>query len=177
MFLFHGNLNDFLLKKQKEQWIPLNLKRTTSLKDAIEAIGVPHVEVGSIAIGGVTKPLTALVHPADQVQVYPHLHPFPADAPVSFVLDVHLGKLARLLRLMGVDALYENNLDDPQIVAIAARQNRAVLTRDIGLLKHKVSAIWILVAITASGRAIAGGYQPVWALYPPSTLQSVYSLQ
>ena len=54
------------------------------------------------------------------------------------MLDVHLGGLARLLRLLGIDALYKNNLHDREIVALAVEEGRAVLTRDIGLLKQKV---------------------------------------
>lgn len=54
-----------------------------------------------------------------------------------FVLDVHLGKLARLLRMTGFDTLYRNDLDDPEIIQIAEDENRIVLTRDRGILKNK----------------------------------------
>ncbi len=54
-----------------------------------------------------------------------------------FILDVHLGKLARLLRMAGFDTLYRNDLDDPEIIRIAEEQNRIVLTRDRGILKNK----------------------------------------
>jgi uncharacterized protein len=54
-----------------------------------------------------------------------------------FILDVHLGKLARLLRMTGFDTLYRNDLDDPEIIQIAEDENRIVLTRDRGILKNK----------------------------------------
>lgn len=54
-----------------------------------------------------------------------------------FILDVHLGKLARLLRMAGFDSLYRNNLDDPEIIRIAEEEDRIVLTRDRGILKNK----------------------------------------
>ncbi|TVQ86837.1 MAG: hypothetical protein EA393_11340 [Bacteroidetes bacterium] len=54
-----------------------------------------------------------------------------------FILDVHLGKLARLLRMAGFDTLYRNNLDDPEIIQIAEEEDRIVLTRDRGILKNK----------------------------------------
>ena len=57
--------------------------------------------------------------------------------PARFILDVHLGKLARLLRMAGFDTLYRNDLDDPEIIQIAEDENRIVLTRDRGILKNK----------------------------------------
>jgi len=53
-----------------------------------------------------------------------------------FVLDVHLGRLARWLRMLGFDTVYDNAYDDARIVDIAAREHRIILTRDRGLLKH-----------------------------------------
>jgi hypothetical protein len=137
-FRFHDCLNDFLLRKQKGQRFTVDLTMTASVKDTIEAIGVPHVEIGSLTINGLKKPLATLLQPFDDVSVYPFPNRFPAATPLAFVLDVHLGKLARLLRLLGIDAYYENNLGDKEIVTIAVNENRAVLTRDIGLLKLKV---------------------------------------
>ncbi len=64
------------------------------------------------------------------------LLPKPA-LPIQFVLDVHLGKLARRLRLLGFDTLYQNNYDDKTLVQLALKDNRVLLTRDVVLLKHK----------------------------------------
>lgn len=114
------------------------LRNAASVKDAIEAVGVPHVEVAKIVTGGHEKDFNYLLQPEDRIEVFPFEKSFPSEAPNSFVLDVHLGKLARLLRMMGVDALYENNRHDREIVALAVNENRTVLTRDIGLLKHKL---------------------------------------
>ena len=55
----------------------------------------------------------------------------------KFILDVHLGKLARYLRMLGFDTLYENDYSDPEIVRIAKSEKRNVLTRDVELLKIK----------------------------------------
>ncbi|MCK4535740.1 MAG: Mut7-C RNAse domain-containing protein, partial [Desulfuromonadales bacterium] len=59
------------------------------------------------------------------------------DAP-CFILDVHLGKLARRLRLLGFDCLYRNDYADDDIVWIAHEEDRIILTRDRGLLKRKM---------------------------------------
>jgi uncharacterized protein with PIN domain len=52
------------------------------------------------------------------------------------VLDIHLGRLAAYLRLLGFDALYRNDYQDDQMAAIASKQGRILLTRDRGLLKR-----------------------------------------
>jgi uncharacterized protein len=59
------------------------------------------------------------------------------QSSLRFVLDVHLGKLARLLRMSGFDCFYRNDLDDPEIISIAQEQERIVLTRDRGILRNK----------------------------------------
>jgi hypothetical protein len=54
-----------------------------------------------------------------------------------FVLDTHLGTLARYLRLLGFDSSYRNDYDDHTIVALSVGEQRIILTRDKGLLKHR----------------------------------------
>lgn len=144
-FYFYDALNDFLRPAKKETWLDYAFYDSPAVKDAIEAIGVPHTEVGCILING--QPVTFLhsLHPFDKVEVYPFqlkgnltclVQVMPIE--IKFVLDVHLGALARLLRMLGFDTLYENNLTDPDIAQIAAAEKRIVLTRDINLLKHKI---------------------------------------
>jgi uncharacterized protein len=60
------------------------------------------------------------------------------DIPVpKFVCDVHLGKLARLLRLLGFDVIYRNDLEDREIVRIGRADQRIVLTKDREILGNK----------------------------------------
>ncbi len=58
--------------------------------------------------------------------------------PLAFVADVHLGKLAKALIILGIDTIYKNDFFDKCIVEIAEKEQRIVLTRDAGLLKHKL---------------------------------------
>jgi uncharacterized protein with PIN domain len=146
-FRFYDNLNDFLPRARKVSWIPFEFTGTPAVKDAIEAIGVPHPEVDVILVNGAPVSFYQSLHPHDQVQVYPSApdkawpegYSLQANLPASnrFVLDVHLGKLAKILRLLGFDTCYQNNYSDKTIAQIADAQNRLVLTRDIGLLKQK----------------------------------------
>jgi len=65
----------------------------------------------------------------------------------KFLADGMLGKLTRWLRMLGCDVKYENNLDDDELVIIAAEENRVLLTRDTQLFgranKNNVKAYLI----------------------------------
>ena len=50
-----------------------------------------------------------------------------------FVADAMVGRLARWLRVLGFDVLYDSSLDDHQLVALARREGRVLLTRDVPL--------------------------------------------
>ncbi|HUG26608.1 Mut7-C RNAse domain-containing protein, partial [Piscinibacter sp.] len=52
-----------------------------------------------------------------------------------FVADVHLGTLARHLRLLGFDTVWRNDLEDDTIITLAGDERRIILTRDKGILK------------------------------------------
>ncbi len=99
---------------------------------------MPLTEVGTLVVGG--RPVAASYRPADGdvVEVRPPDRPqrLPA-APLRFVLDVHLGTLARRLRLLGVDCAYANDADDDELIARANVENRVLLTQDRGLLRRR----------------------------------------
>src|SRR3990167_10799559 len=55
---------------------------------------------------------------------------------LKFILDVHLGTLAKYMRILGFDSLYKNNYKDEEIVDISLKEKRTILTRDRGILKR-----------------------------------------
>jgi uncharacterized protein len=58
-------------------------------------------------------------------------------AAPRFICDVHLGTLARRLRLLGFDTIYRNDLEDEEIIRIAGTDHRIILTRDGGILSNQ----------------------------------------
>lgn len=146
IFRFYGELNDFLPPKHRQCDIEYSFQNTPAVKDAIEALGVPHTEVDLIVVNGQSVGFSYRLCDGDRVAVYPvfeSLDILPIvqlrEKPlrqIAFVADVHLGKLARLLRLLGFDTLHSNGYDDHEVVALAASEGRIVLTRDRDLLKH-----------------------------------------
>ena len=101
----------------------------------VQAAGVPLTEVGALVADG------ALVRPEerapDRLQVHARGRPQPLDGPPRLLLDVHLGTLARRLRLLGVDTSYVNEADDASLVAQANAEERLLLTQDRRLLMRR----------------------------------------
>jgi uncharacterized protein len=111
---------------------------TSTVGHLVESLGVPLTEVGAIAVNGRPAPASARPEDGDVVHVGPVARPQRVPAgPLRFLLDVHLGTLARRLRLLGVDAAYTNDADDDQLIAAANEQDRVLLTQDRGLLRRR----------------------------------------
>ena len=145
-FRFYAELNDFLPPDRRQRAFGYCFHGTPSVKDTIEAIGVPHTEVDVILVDGRSVGFDHLLAGGERVAVYPvferydvspltRLRPAPLRT-TRFVADVHLGTLARNLRLLGFDTLWERDLDDEAIIAIARDDGRIILTRDTGILKN-----------------------------------------
>jgi hypothetical protein len=66
-----------------------------------------------------------------------------------FIVDAMLGTLARWLRLMGYDALYERSGDDSRLAAKAARLRRVLVTRDRGLAARRGAGRVVLLRAEA----------------------------
>ncbi len=145
-FRFFAELNDFLPKESRDRAFDYHFQGRPSIKDTIQAIGVPHAEVDVILVDNRSVEFNFLLTGGESVRVYSeydksqktgilHLRPeLPKEK--KFIVDVNLGKLAQKLRLLGFDTLFENNYDDHEIVKITRWNNRIILTRDIGILKY-----------------------------------------
>jgi uncharacterized protein len=140
---FYAQLVD--LADAAELDVPVGEPR--SVKDLIEAQGVPHPEIGLVVVDGQPVSLQHRISGGERVAVYPPLRslapPARPDAvappvPPRFVADVHLGTLARRLRLLGFDTWYTTDATDRQLARCAAEEHRILLTRDRGLLMRRV---------------------------------------
>ncbi|MFF6785644.1 Mut7-C RNAse domain-containing protein [Streptomyces sp. NPDC012510] len=118
---------------------PLATDGVSTLGHVVESLGVPLTEVGALVVDGREKPVSHIPADGESVTVRPVARPqrIPG-APLRFLLDVHLGTLARRLRLLGVDAAYEStDIGDPALAARSAAERRVMLSRDRGLLRRR----------------------------------------
>jgi len=144
---FYEELNDLLPPAQRKRDIALPFDPPAPVRHLIETCGVPHTEVELILRNGVSVGLEQPVADGDRIAVYPMFealdvtpllrlreHPL---RELRFLADAHLGKLARLLRMLGFDVLFRNDWDDRELAEITAIQRRILLTRDRDLLMRR----------------------------------------
>jgi len=146
IFRFYAALNDFLPQCQRGSRLRYDFNGNPAVKDAIEALGIPHPEVDLLLINGEPVDFQALLNDGDHISVFPRFGCFPVGDvsrvkppdldEARFVLDVHLGRLAERLRMLGFDAWYSNQADDAELAHRSSREQRILLTRDRGLLKR-----------------------------------------
>jgi uncharacterized protein len=128
---FYAELNDFLPRERRGVRFTQTLRHAASVKDVIEALGVPHPEVGEVLVNGAIVTFGYRVRDGDAIDVYPATA-LPPE-PLRFSVDPSLGKLASLLRLAGFDAECE--------VDAGAR---VLLTRNVERLKpNAVEGYWL----------------------------------
>ncbi len=158
-FKFYGNLNDHLPLRKRVGSYSADVTPRSSVKDAIQSQHIPWVEIDFLKVNGNAVPLTILLHENDEIEVWPKDYLpigdlpigdspisdsliLPYTNPISFLLDVHLGKLAGYMRLCGFDTAYFNyDIGDSELVKQAAEENRVLLSCDRFLMMRK-QLIW-----------------------------------
>ncbi len=146
-FRFYEELNDFLPADQRKRDVSVTFEPPAPVRHLIETFGVPHTEVEIVLLNGVSVDLDQRVGDGDRVSVYPmfeslditpllRLRERPLRDP-RFIVDAHLGRLARYLRMLGFDTLFHNDLGDRELARISADEHRILLTGDRALLMHR----------------------------------------
>lgn len=161
-FVIYDELNDFLPSEKKNKLISYSFNGKPSIKDAIEAIGVPHPEVNLIVVNEKSVGFDYHLRDGDAVSVYPISNSsFEAskvklreEPPSEFIADVNLGKLARMLRMSGFNTVYKNSYSDHDVAGRAEKEKRLVLTRDRRLLRFKIITHGYWVRATKPGDQI-----------------------
>lgn len=117
---------------------PIRIDGTSTLGHVVESLGVPLTEVGALTVDGESVAAGHIPAAGEKITVSSVARPQPSSEPLRFLLDIHLGTLTRRLRLLGVDAAYENpDVGDAALAARSAAENRVMLSRDRGLLRRR----------------------------------------
>lgn len=143
----YAELNDFLPAESRGRTVRRPFRSHQTVKDIVEAMGIPHTEVDLILVQGDPVDFAHRPQAGERIAVYPmfealdigsteRLRPVPLREP-RFVVDVNLGGLARLLRVLGFDVWWTKDADDQSLADISTDEHRILLTRDRGLLKRR----------------------------------------
>jgi hypothetical protein len=133
---FAPELRMFLAPRNRGGVVRVRADGTSTLGHVVEAAGVPLPEVGSLWLNQTQTQPTYQPDPGDRIRVEPVPRPQRLPKP-RFLLDVHLGALARRMRLVGVDTAYSNDRDDDTLIDLANSARRVLLTKDRGLLRRR----------------------------------------
>ena len=147
-FRFYEELNDFLPPGHRKVAFRATFFGRPTVKDTIEASGVPHTEVDLILVDGVSVGFDHHLSGGERVAVYPvfegieigpltRLRPQPLRRP-RFLVDANLGRLAGFLRLLGFDCLHDPQMHDKELALLAQAEKLIILTRDRGLLMRRI---------------------------------------
>jgi uncharacterized protein with PIN domain len=145
---FYAELCELLPHRHRDGRISHRLIETQTVKDLVESYGVPHTEVEVILVDGRSVGWDHRARAGERVSVYPVFEAFDVRPLVRlrpeplrqtrFVLDGHLGTLARRLRLLGFDCSYQRDPADEKLVELSLRERRILLTRDRFLLRRRI---------------------------------------
>ena len=120
--------------------VPVICDGVSTLGHVVESVGVPLPEVGSLLVNGQLAERSYRPREGDAIEVTPVSRPQQLDEP-RFLLDVHLGAVARRLRLLGIDTAYHRYADDDALIDEANADERVLLTQDRGLLRRR--KLWL----------------------------------
>ena len=162
---FYAELNDFLPPACRQLTFTHTTTARVSVKDLVESLGVPHTEIDLILVNGESVDFNHRLMENDCISVYPvfesmDIRPLLRVRPeplreTKFVLDIHLGRLAAYLRMLGLDTYYQNNSADEELAQISSQQGRILLTRDRGLLKRSLVTHGYCIRATQPRRQLA----------------------
>ena len=146
-FRFYAELNDFLPPKRKQKTFVQSFKTPITVRETIESLGIPISEVDMILVNKISVNLDHKLKESDYISVFPVFETLDISITTKirktalrttiFVVDAHLGKLAKYLRMLGFDSLYRQDIGDDEIISVAKKEKRIILTRDKLLLKSK----------------------------------------
>ncbi len=147
IFRFYEELNDFLPKQRRKTDFEAEFKGKRSIKDMIEALGVPHTEIDLILVNGKSVDFNYILQNKDRASVYPvfeslnitnvtQLRKIPLRRN-KFIVDINLGNIVKYMRVLGFDIYYDSLLSTRKIIEISKRENRVILTKSRKLLKFK----------------------------------------
>jgi uncharacterized protein with PIN domain len=143
----YAELNDFLPPDKRGVTVRRPFRSHQTVKDVLEAMGIPHTEIDLILVNDDPRGFGHRPTTGDRIAAYPMFEAFDIGPTAKlrptplrdtrFVVDVNLGRLARLLRVLGFDVWWSSDADDQSLAEISRSQQRILLTRDRGLLKRR----------------------------------------
>lgn len=154
-FRIYEELNNYLPAEQQKVWFQVSFAEGATIKDLMQMLGIPAEEIDLVLVDQQSCPLGYLLKGNERISVFPiferlniapvgQLHSKPLRNP-RFCCDVHLGKLAKYLRMLGFDTVYTPFSTAEDLQAQSIREKRILLSRSLRLIHHPAitHAYWV----------------------------------
>lgn len=151
----YAELNDYLPPGWRQVSFPWPVTHRPRLEDVVAELRVPPERIDVALVNGGSASLDHRLAPGDRVALYPVFEALDVTPlcrlpgrplrRTRFVADVHLARLARLLRMLGFDTLWWRQARDDDLVGSAEAEERVLLTRDRALASREdvTRALWV----------------------------------
>jgi len=163
-FRFYEELNDFLPRHRRKKDFEAEFRGQRSLKDIVEALGVPHAEIDLILANGKSVGFDYILRDGDRLSVYPIFETLNIkaitrlrEAPLRetrFITDKNLGDVVKTMRRLGFDVYCDPALSDREMIEVSIREKRIILTQSRKLLKSREVTHAILVRSGTTTRQV-----------------------
>jgi uncharacterized protein len=152
---FYEELNRLLSPYLQKKDFTFQIESKTSIQQLLDKLNIPLSIIDLILVNGVSAGLKCQLNDGDRISIYPVFETFNI-APLSllhvkplrrlrFICDDHLGKLAKYMRALGFDVLYNNNFQNHQVIDTSIEQKRIILTKDKLLIKnHRITRAYLV---------------------------------
>ena len=154
-FRFYEELNEYLPPERRKAWFGFSFKSGICLREAIHALDIPPGEIDLILVNQQSKGFGYLLQDGDRISVYPVFELYDLSRvtalrekplrDLTFICDVHLGKLCKYMRMLGLDTAYSNQFSQSEIIAISQQERRILLSRSYHLTRSRMvtRSYWI----------------------------------
>ncbi len=137
---FYAELNEYLPPHLQFKSLSLQPAKASSVREIIREMRVPLSLVDLVLVNGNSVELAHVPSAGDRISIYPvfetfdisgltNVNPRPLRV-IRFVLDVHLGKLAQYLRMLGFDSFYRTDYRSADLVLLSTNDSRILLSRN-----------------------------------------------
>ncbi len=142
----YAELNEHLPLKSRMRPFDVTVGDDATILQLLHDLRIPESEVDLALVNGEACTGQYILRAGDAVSLYPVFESMDLSGVTKFrqrplreprfVLDVHLGKLASFLRMLGFDTLYRGDYADNELVDVSLNEERTLLSRDRALVSE-----------------------------------------
>lgn len=144
----YEELNTFLPSINQKRDFTAEIESKTPVHQLMKKLDIPLSYIDLIMVNEISVDIDHQLNDNDRISIYPVFERLDISSVtrirekplrhLSFICDVHLGKLLKYMRMLGLDTDYQNDYTDCRMIYASVKYNKIILTKDRELLKNKL---------------------------------------